>query len=231
MRIEICTRTNTVRIFNKKPFNEADVCRNPKGEFAPKGTGTISVKKVKESNLYKQLPSVLKDTVDFIYLSSPVSELKGNEFDKGEESIVDRVEKLYTEKYNGCVENPTIGKVKIDRRSIKDSLAHGIGRNKAAAFAAAPEVIKHGAVFCRAINWKERGYNSCAIAAPITIDGDRYICEAVVTSTENRQGLYLHEVEISEKLADVFKTAINGTSASSRLIIAKEISKIKKKLD
>lgn len=38
MRIEICTRTNTVRIFNKKPFNEADVCRNPKGEFAPKGT-------------------------------------------------------------------------------------------------------------------------------------------------------------------------------------------------
>lgn len=39
MRIEICARTNTVRIFNKKPFNESDVCRRPNGEFAPKGTG------------------------------------------------------------------------------------------------------------------------------------------------------------------------------------------------
>lgn len=65
MRIEICTRTNTVRIFNKKPFNESDVCRNPKGEFAPKGTGKKQ-QRTKEEILgpcysgYKGMQAILK---------------------------------------------------------------------------------------------------------------------------------------------------------------------------
>ena len=41
--------------------------------------------------------------------------------------------------------------------------------------------------------------------APLKINGIDYVGEVVVEQRPNRQGFYLHEVEIKEKLADEFK--------------------------
>ena len=52
-----------------------------------------------------------------------------------------------------------------------------------------------------------------------------YFCEVVVKSNKDRQGFYIHEIELKEKLTDVFSTAHHGTSVSSKSIIADLINK------
>ena len=81
-----------------------------------------------------------------------------------------------------------------------------------------PEVIKRGIVFDRQKNWKNRGYDTYVLIAPVEINGEKYFEEVVVKRSEERQGLYLHNVEIQKRLEDVLKTAINGTSPTSNLI-------------
>ncbi len=55
-------------------------------------------------------------------------------------------------------------------------------------------------------------------------EGEEYFCEVIIKSNKDRQGFYLHEVELTKKLTDVFKTANGSTSMSSKLIIAHKIA-------
>ena len=65
------------------------------------------------------------------------------------------------------------------------------------------------------------------LAAPISIAGKEYICEVIVEQRPNRQGFYLHEVEVKEKLGNVFKTATQGsTRQASRSILALRNSEV-----
>lgn len=82
-----------------------------------------------------------------------------------------------------------------------------------------------GFVYAEENNWKNRGYDTAVIIANVEIGEKPYICEVVVTKSDNRQGFYLHEVEIKENLDGVFKTAINGTPSRSRLIISQYLRK------
>ena len=66
--------------------------------------------------------------------------------------------------------------------------------------------------------------DSQSLIAPIKVGNEDYICEVVVEKRTNRQGFYLHKAEITNKLADVFKTSTKGgTSTSSNLIITEKI--------
>ena len=77
-------------------------------------------------------------------------------------------------------------------------------------------------------NWKNRGYDTYVLAAPISISGVEYICETVIAKSDNRTGFYLHEVQIKEKLLDVFKTGVNtGTPRALRSIIALNYDAVK----
>jgi len=183
-------------------------------------------KDIDNSALYKALPQNLKDAVDFVFTTPAVTEISGNEFQKDNTPITEKVTNYYLEKYNGVATNSELGEVKLDKEGVKDSLGHGIGSKKAAAYAAVPEVIKNGFIFDRQTNWKGRGYDTVVLVAPIKIAGDDYVCEVVVKQGKDRQGFYLHEVELSDKLADVFKTANGSTSASSKLIIAQQIANV-----
>ncbi len=119
------------------------------------------------------------------------------------------------------VESPELGRVVLDKEGVKSSIGHGIGSLKSAAFFAVPEVIQKGRVFDRQRNRKGRGYDTAALAAPVSIGGKEYICEVVVEQRQNRQGFYLHEVELKEKLGNVFKTSTEGgTRQASKSILA-----------
>ena len=92
-----------------------------------------------------------------------------------------------------------------------------------------PEVIKNGLIFEEQKNWKGRNYDSVSFIAPITIGGERYACEVIVKQKDSSNTFYVHEVEIQEKLADVFNKTIsnNVESASSKLSIAKKWEQVK----
>ena len=91
----------------------------------------------------------LDGAVDFALNGNPAASITGNEFQQtGNNDLIDRVSDFYRS-VGGKVENPELGDVILDRRSGKSSLGHGIGREKASAFAAVPDVIRHGIVFDR----------------------------------------------------------------------------------
>lgn len=125
---------------------------------------------------------------------TPVMNLNGSEFVASEKSIHDTVAEFFEKNYGGVVENPVLGAVKLTKRSVKDSVSHGIGRNKSMAFAAVPEVIKQGEIFDFQPNWKGRNYDTYVIAAPISIKGERFVCEVIVLDSGTNKRFYLHEV-------------------------------------
>ncbi len=88
----------------------------------------------------------------------------------------------------------------------------------------------YGKIFSREKNWKNRGWTTFVIIAPIKIGTVRYIEEVIIKRMSNRQGLYLHEAEIKKRLESLFQTHTEvGNFPISKLIIAQKISKVNKK--
>ncbi len=172
----------------------------------------------------------IREAYDYVMNGEPVARLTGEEFQKDGVPLTEKVTLFYREQYDGKAVNPELGEVKLDAEGVKDSLGHGIGRIKAAAYAAVPQMIEKGKIFDRQKNRKGRGYDTVVIAAPLEIGGLPYAGEVIVKQHGKRQGFYLHEVEVKEKLADAFKTPTEGSAPpASKLIIAQLIEKVKSK--
>ena len=98
---------------------------------------------------------------------------------------------------------------------------------KATAYAAVPNVIKSGIIYNYEKNWKNRNYDTCVIIAPINIVGKDFAEEVVLKKRPNKTGFYLHEVELKEKLLEMFKTPTERSKSKSYLIIAQHFDKVK----
>lgn len=144
------------------------------------------------------------DGIQAVAKMEPVAEVSGEEFKKGEKDLITQV----TEFFDGLgneVYNPQLGDVMLTRRGAKSDIAHGIGRKKAAAFAAVPDILKNGRVIDYQVDWKGRNYDTAVVAAPITIAGEPYMAGVVLTRTDSENRFYVHEV-LTEKGTAPFKT-------------------------
>ena len=144
------------------------------------------------------------DGIQAVAEMEPVAEISGEEFKKGEKDLITQV----TEFFDGLgneVYNPQLGDVMLTRRGAKSDIAHGIGRKKAAAFAAVPDILKNGRVIDYQVDWKGRNYDTAVVAAPITIAGEPYMAGVVLTRTDSENRFYVHEV-LTEKGTAPFKT-------------------------
>lgn len=103
------------------------------------------------------------------------------------------------------------GTIKLTRTGVKSSIAHGIGRNKAIAFKAVSDVLKHGEIIDYTENYKNRGYDTAVFSAPFSINNEPFYMAAVVIEDDKVNKYYLHEVVIKKQNEDEtpFKT---GTS-------------------
>ena len=161
----------------------------------------------------------------------PVASITGEEFRKGETDLVSQVEQFFNEQGNRAY-HPELGEVVLDRRGVKSDIGHGIGRKKAAAFAAVPEVIAQGQVVDYQKNWKGRGYDTAVIAAPIEIGGQPYLAGVVLTRSNLTNRFYLHEVLAENDGAAPFKTGAQklgkpGGDTPSVASILEEIRAVK----
>lgn len=141
-----------------------------------------------------QLLEKLRGSIPEIQGMQPVVEITGKEFAKNtEKNLVQQVGD-YFRTLGNKVFRRGLGEVVLDERGVKDSMAHGIGRRKAAVFAAVPQVIAQGRQIDTQQNWKGRGYDTLVFAAPVKVGADtNYIAAVVTKSTENNR-YYLHEV-------------------------------------
>ena len=171
-----------------------------------------------------------KAAVEFLERTAPVASLTGREFQKDGVRLTDKVS-AYFNSIGNVAHNEELGDVVLNLEGIRDSIAHGVGRQKAAAFMAVKDVIEKGFIFNRETNWKNRNYDSAVIIAPISINNTDYICEVVITRKPNENRFYLHEVEIKETLEKAFKTPTEGrASQASKLIIGKHLEEVKGKV-
>ncbi len=162
---------------------------------------------------------------EWVFSAAPVKRLDGTEFSKSDIDLVTQVASFF-DSIGGQVERADIGVVRLTRQGVRSSIAHGIGRTKAAAFMAVPDVIKHGKIIDYQENWKGRGYDTYVIDAPILIGSGEYIAEVIIErSHSGGNSYYLHEVAIKEKAQGVFKTATErSTPQAPTLIITKKMA-------
>lgn len=162
---------------------------------------------------------------EYLMSDDVVAILNGDEFAKDGTPLTDKVVKYYADNHNGKVERDGLGEVLLDKRSVKDSASHGLGKAKSAAFAAVPNIITEGRIIDSQTNWKGRGYDSVTIAAPIRIGNENYVGVVVVKKSKEFNRFYLHEVMIQKSLRDgVFQTSLNAGNPSGD--IAKVIKNI-----
>ena len=138
----------------------------------------------------------------FLFESSPVAELSGNEFAKVNGKTLTEQVAEYFNSIGGVAFSPLYGDVILDKSGADDSFAHGMGRTKAIAYASVKEVIESGVLIDYDENHKQRHYDTALIAAPITIGGERYICQVVIRRNKKNNKFYLHEVIEQKWLSD-----------------------------
>ena len=165
---------------------------------------------------------------EWVFNTEPVKRLEGSEFAKSEKDLVAQVDEFF-KSIGGKVEREGLGTVVLNRRGAKNSIAHGTGREKSAAFMAVPDIIKNGRIIDYKTNWKGRGYDTYVIDAPITIGNVDYIAEVIIEQNKSKRNIfYLHEVEVKEKAQSAFKTATKrGAPQASKLIISRKLSEVK----
>ncbi|MEZ2293920.1 PLxRFG domain-containing protein [Variovorax sp. RCC_210] len=146
---------------------------------------------------------------------APVAEMSGKEFASDGVPLTEKVTQFYENTGNTQVDVAGIGLVSLDRQAVKSSLFHGIGRDKATAFAAVPDVLKNGKIIhAEAMEGSRDAGMVYHVAAPVRI-GDRDMVEVVlVRADSNAKRMYVHEVVLKEKLRQTaFKTGADAAEA------------------
>lgn len=134
------------------------------------------------------------ENINSVSQMKSVDTLNGNEFRMGVKGELVKAVTEYFASIGNKVENPEIGTVWLNKSGIKSDIGHGLGPEKAASFKAVPAVIKNGKVVDIQFNWKQRGYDTVLIAAPVDIRDDRYYMGVVVLKSSESDRFYAHEV-------------------------------------
>ncbi len=145
-----------------------------------------------------------------------VAELRGDEFVPDGVPLTVKVPQWYRDHGVATVRVKGLGDVTLDERAVKDSLAHGIGRGKAAAFAAVPDVLRLGRIVASEPSAADPKMTATFIAAPLRMGGTDYVAVVLVRADLHARRMYVHEVVLREKLqASAFKTgALSATSGA-----------------
>jgi hypothetical protein len=101
--------------------------------------------------------------------------------------------------------------------NTQENFAHGVGRNKAIAFAAVPSIVQKGIVILPLGQHKSgEKILSAMVAAPIQIRDEEFI--GVVVLRQYKSGnnkLYVHEVTLKNKLLETVNQGIEKLPDSS----------------
>lgn len=185
------------------------------------------------------LSAKVKTNASSVMNTPPVSILTGNEFPKSDRKLTEQVGEFFRSLGNK-VNRQGFGDVVLNERGVQDSIAHGLGRQKAVTFAAVPDVIKNGKEIDYSPNWKGRRYDTHVFAAPVKIASDTRIVAAVVIKEPNTGRYYLHEVfdetgevlyqqkniDMSFKTGSVPKNQLPGDTSTFKFIIPDSTQKI-----
>ncbi len=98
--------------------------------------------------------------------------------------------------------NSAFGEVLLDPTGVSNDIQHGMGPIKNATFASVKDVLEKGRVILPMGYYETSGKKQMTgfIAAPINIDGERYVCVVGVIRNKKDNKLYIHEAFSMKKL-------------------------------
>lgn len=134
--------------------------------------------------------------------SGIIARMDGTEFAPGLKRTGDQVAEFFASLGNK-VTRLGFGDIALTKRGAKDSIMHGMSRNKAIAFSAVPAVIENGVVIDEQANWKGRGWDSVTFGGKIQIGEQTYDMGVIVrkygNESPNYGRYYLHEVLLTDE--------------------------------
>lgn len=163
----------------------------------------------------------IRRAIEFLMNTPPVCKLSGDEFKPDGRKLTEKIPEFFEREYGGVARSPEFGEVRLDVKGVLDDIGHGVGRDKAVAFAAVHDIIEKGISYNKSKNWKDRGWQTAVVAAPIEIAGVPYVGEVILKDIPERRGLYLHEVEIQKKAECGFLGNVGEGDDRSRLVLSK----------
>ena len=150
-------------------------------------------------------------------LDNPVIKLTGDEFlPQPGVTFAQQILAFFISQ-GGVAQSPW-GEVLLDKKGIQSDKSHGIGRIKAASFAAIKDVLEKGTVILPLDYYATGGKKQMTgmMAAPILIGTDSFICVVVVIYNLQERRLYLHETFLTEKIPEIAASSlVRGSSAAS----------------
>ena len=142
----------------------------------------------------------------------PVASLSGDEAPRaGMQSVRQWATRLFAAQ-GGLAQNPEIGPVVMDARSVRDSMAHGKANPfKYAAFAAVKDVLEQGVLVASSTHGN---LDSFYISAPVQIAGTDDVVTVLVHRDPKDQRMYLHSVATKEYLLNRRVSGADAKAAS-----------------
>jgi len=132
----------------------------------------------------------------------PIVKLTGEAFPRANTPLAERVADWYAESGLSEVQVSKVGLVKLDRRAVGRSMAHRLGRTKAAAFAAVPHVLIKGNIIHKEPLRGSRNGAVYHIAAPVQIAEEIFIVDVLVKSDSGLSRMYVHDVTPRKRLQE-----------------------------
>lgn len=140
---------------------------------------------------------------DYLLNGKNAKVLTGNEFLKKDGvTFAEQVSEFFDSQ--GNVAHSSIGDIILDSKGVQNDKQHGIGRIKAASFAAVKDVLEKGQIILPLdyYNVHNKKQKTGMVAAPIEINGKRYICVVEVISNNIDNKLYVHECFTNKNILD-----------------------------
>lgn len=188
------------------PTVQTGATEEPSARLPGEGPSTINSVSQTRPTVNRRLVDILRENSDRLASGGVLAELSGNEFaSQPGRRLSDQIADFFAGLGNR-VTRLGFGDVALTRKGARDSIMHGISRNKAIAFSAVPDVIENGQVIDEQQNWKGRGYDSVTFGGRIRIGGQDYNMGVIVRKTgensPNAGRYYLHEVALTNEEGD-----------------------------
>ena len=181
---------------NNAETQNADVQKNT----APNGTESNIGAYMKEEH-HGNILDGIRQHIDEVSSMESVAQISGNEFQKTaadprplRERVID-----FFNSIGNKVARKGFGDIALNNAGVRDSLGHGYGKLKAATFAALPDVLRDGKIISYDANYKNRGYESFLISAPVKVGNETVYVGAYVIKDQQTQRYKVHEVLTTNK--------------------------------
>ena len=159
-------------------------------------------------------------------MAQPVCIITGKEF-LPQEGLTFAQQILDFFNRQGGIANSVWGPILLDMKGIQSDKSHGVGRIKAASFAAIKDVLEKGDIILPLDYYATGGKKQMTgmIAAPILIGTESYYCVVAIIFNLKEKRLYLHETFSKEKIPEIAASSLvhdsDAASPQSRGSIAK----------